>query len=238
MSGQVVTAAILQPSYIPWRGFFHILQRSEVFVFYDDVQYDARGWRNRNQVKTAAGKQWLTIPVHHKGSQTRHIPINEITIDWNQDWPRKHWATIVQHYRAAPCFEEFAPLIEPFYHRHDALLADFTIETTIALARALGIDRTRFVRSSSLGAAGRKTERLIDVLKKVGAGHYISGPSARDYIEPDQFAAAGISLEYQTYDYPAYPQLHPPFDGHFTILDCLFNVGSMAHRYIWNRTHP
>ncbi len=233
-----VTGVIIQPSYIPWRGFFHLIQRADVFVFYDDVQYDARGWRNRNQVKTPAGKQWLTIPVHHKGSQTAGIPINEIQINWDSPWNRKHWLTIKQLYQQTPFFQSYAAMVEAFFERRDALLADFTIDSTIALARALGISHTRFVRSSSLGATGRKTERLIDVLRRVGAGLYISGPSARDYIEPSLFQEAGIALEYQTYDYPQYPQQHPPFDGQVSILDLLFNVGSRAGDFIWNKSSP
>ena len=110
-------------------------------------------------------------------------------------------------------------------------MADFTIEFTIALARELGIIHTRFERSSVLKAEGQKTDRLISVLREVGATQYISGPSARDYIEPDKFRDAGIALEYMHYDYPEYVQLYPPYDPFVSILDLLFMVGPDAHRY-------
>ncbi len=123
--------------------------------------------------------------------------------------------------------------MEAFYSRHDDSIADFTIETTIALARELDIQHTRFMRSSEFaGIDGRRTERLIQILTKVGATHYISGPSARDYIEREKFDAAGITLEYMAYDYPEYPQLYLPFDPYVTILDLLFMTGDEAPKYL------
>lgn len=234
-----MNCVILQPSYIPWRGFFHQIARADVFVFYDDVQYDKSGWRNRNRVKTAHGTTWLTIPTNNRGSITHRRPINDIPIAWGQeDWSQKHWSKLRESYARAPHFARYAPLVESFYTRRDALLADFTIDTTVALARELGIEHTRFVRSSTLGAEGAKTDRLIDVLRRVGATHYISGPSARDYIEQDKFDAAGIGLEYMTYDYPPYPQLHGEFDPFVSVLDLMFMVGPDAPRYIWGDAPP
>lgn len=222
---------ILQPSYIPWRGYFDQIRRSDLFVFYDDVQYDKRGWRNRNQIKTPRGKQWLTIPVYSRGAQTEHIPIQQIYIVWDKPWNVDHLKSIQHAYAKAPCFGRYLSLLEAFYNRHDQLLVDFTIEFTIALARELGIQHTQFVRSSSLGATGQKTERLVSVLQKVGATHYISGPSAKDYIEPEKFATAGISLEYMRYDYPEYPQMYPPYDPSVSILDLLFMTGPDAMKF-------
>ena len=224
---------ILQPSYIPWRGVFDQINRADVFVFYDDVQYDKRGWRNRNQIKTPRGKQWLTIPAYSRGAQTEHIPINQIRIVWDSPWNEDHWKSLQHAYAKAPFFDRCAPLLEKFYGRHDELLADFTIDFIIALAAELGIRHTRFLRSSQLGVEGQKTDRLIAVLQKVGANHYISGPSARDYIEDEKFQAAGISLEYMVYNYPEYPQLYPPFDPFVSVLDLLFMTCPEAPKYIF-----
>lgn len=225
-------AVILQPSYLPWRGFFHQILKADLFVFYDDVQYDKRGWRNRNQIKTARGKQWLTIPVFSRGTQTAHIPIDQIKIVWDNPWNQDHWKALQHAYARAPFFDEYASLLEEFYGRHDEYLADFTIDLTVALARRLGDQHTRFVRASSLQVEGVKTDRLIAVLKAVGADHYISGPSAREYIEPEKFQAAGIGLEYMVYNYPEYPQLYPPFDSQVSLLDLLFMTGPQAAAYI------
>lgn len=227
---------ILQPSYIPWRGFFHQIQRADQFVFYDDVQYDKHGWRNRNQIKTIQGKQWLTIPVHSAGA-TQGLLIKDVKIDWSKPWAKNHWKTLSFAYAKAPYFRSYAEVCEPFFQRHDKFLADFTIDFTIALARELGIQHTRFMRASELNTSGEKTDRLIDVLKKVGASHYISGPSARDYIELEKFEQAGITLEYMDYNYSEYPQLHPPFNPQVSILDLLFMTGPDAPNYIWNQPH-
>lgn len=229
-------AVILQPSYIPWRGVFDQIQRADVFVFYDDVQYDKRGWRNRNQIKTAAGKQWLTIPVHSRGAQVEHIPINQIRISQETDWGAQHLKALQHAYAKAPCFEQTLPLLLEFYQRKDEFLADLTIDLTIALARELGIQHTRFLRASALQVQGTKTERLIAVLQTIGADQYLSGPSAREYIEPEKFEQAGIQLEYIEYNYPEYPQLYPPYDPQVSILDLLFMTGREAHLYITSQT--
>jgi hypothetical protein len=224
-------AVILQPSYIPWRGYFDQIRRADLFIFYDDVQYDKHGWRNRNQIKTAHGKQWLTIPVHSSGV-TQGVPIKAVKIDQSKPWAKNHLKTLTVSYSKAPCFKQYLPLLESFYERRDEFIADFTVETTMTLARELGNSHTRFMRSSELdGIAGEKTDRLIQVLKRVGATHYISGPSAQDYIETEKFAAADITLEYMRYDYPEYPQLYPPYDPFVSVLDLLFMVGSDAARY-------
>jgi hypothetical protein len=221
-----------QPNYIPWRGYFDQIRKADVFVFYDDVQYDKHGWRNRNRVKTANGPVWLAIPVHNKGVVENHTPINQIAIDWTKDWPRKHWMTIQQSYRRAPFFNDYAPQLELFYKERHEMLAEFTIQLTITLAQSLGITHTKFVRSSSLMASGTKTDRLLHILKSVGATHYISGPAAKNYLEENKLADAGISLEYMVYDYPEYPQLHPPYDPGVSILDLLFMTGTDSIRYI------
>jgi hypothetical protein len=228
-----MNCVILQPSYIPWRGYFHQIQKADVFVFYDCVQYDDRGWRNRNQIKTRTGIQWLTIPVHSKGVQTSATPIKDIHIVWDSPWNKKHWGAITQNYGKAPHFKRYAPLLQSFYGRQDVLLADFTCDLTIALARELGILHTQFIRSSSLPVQGNKTDRLLDILTRLGATHYVSGPSAKDYMELDKFAAAGISVEFMVYEYPPYPQLQGVFEPAVTILDLLFNVGPDAPKYIW-----
>ena len=229
-----MNVVILQPSYIPLRGYFDQIRRANLFIFYDDIQYDKHGWRNRNQIKTAQGKQWLTIPVHSHGV-TEGIPIKDVRIDWSKPWAKNHLKALTFSYNKAPYFKKYFPLIDSFYARHDETLADFTIATTEAITRALGILSTRFMRSSEiLGINGQKTDRLIQILSKVGAKHYISGPSAHNYIEQDKFDAAGITLEYIKYDYPEYEQLYPPFEPFVSVLDLLFMNGERALDYIVN----
>jgi len=234
-----MNCVILQPSYIPWRGYFHQIALSDVFVFYDDVKYDKNGWRNRNRIKTKNGSIWLSIPVFTKGVETNQTPINQIKINWQQNWNRKHWQTLQTHYAKAPYFEKFVPLLESFYQQHPDLLSDFTIELTIRLARELGIQHTKFIRSSEIeGITGQKTDRLVQILSKLNVTHYISGPSAQSYIEAEKFQEAGITLEYMKYEYSEYPQLYPPYDPQVSILDLMFMTGPNALDYILQKPVP
>ncbi len=224
--------AVIQPSYIPWRGYFHQIQKADVFVFYDDVQYDKHGWRNRNRVKTANGSTWLTIPVVSKGNVVNKTRIADIEIAWDTHWNVKHWATIKQSYGKAPHFARYGELLERFLNSHPNRLSEFTIELTISLARELGI-AAEFRRSSELALDGERMDRLMALLTAVGATHYISGPSARAYMDEARLNSAGIELEYMVYDYPEYEQLHPPYDPQVSILDLLFMKGPEAPRFIW-----
>lgn len=224
---------ILQPSYIPWRGYFHQIIKSDLFIFYDDVQYDKHGWRNRNRVKTANGVQWITIPVLSSGVLENNTPNNQVLINWQRNWNEKHWQMLKQSYARSPFFKIYSRLLKEFYQSKPELLVDFTIPLTIALSKELGTTKTKFMRSSELtGITGQKTDRLIQILKMVGATHYISGPSAEDYIEKQVFSEAGISIEFMKYEYPEYPQLFPPYDEKVSILDLLFMSGPNAISYI------
>jgi hypothetical protein len=221
---------ILQPSYIPWRGYFDLVRRADIFVFYDDVQYDTRGWRNRNRIKTPHGSKWLTIPVHKKGAQTQDIPINRIRFA-NQEWAAQHRDAFARNYREAPFYDTNRDLLDDLFELPGEFLADYTVRTTVRIAGALGISEPRFIRSSSLGVTGAKTDRLLAVLEAVGGTHYLSGPSARNYIEADKFAAAEVKLEWMSYDYPEYPQLHPPYDPQVSVLDVMLMTGPEALTY-------
>lgn len=228
-----MNCAILQPSYIPWRGVFHQIWKADVFIHYDDAQYDKHGWRNRNLVKGPKGTQWLTIPVCSKGNVVNGVAINDVQTVQPEAWARKHWETLRQLYGKAPFWNRYAPQLREFYAQPPSKLVDLTIPLTEWLAGELGIRHTRFVRSSELGGAETKTDRICGLLKAVGARHYISGPSARAYLEEDKLARMGVTLEYMTYAYPEYPQAHPPFAANVSVLDLLFMTGPDAPAYVW-----
>jgi len=223
---------ILQPSYIPWRAYFHQIFKADLFVFYDDVQYDKRGWRNRNQIKTSAGLQWLTIPVHSKGAQTKKILIRDIPIMWEQQWNKTHLNTIKHAYSKAPHFNKYFILLEKYYEQNPELLVDFITGLTMTISRWIGINDTQFIRSSTLSVTGEKTDRLINILNCLGASHYITGPSAKDYLDESKFDENNIVLEYMKYNYSEYPQLFPPFEPNVSILDLLFMTGENALDFI------
>lgn len=225
-----LTVAILQSNYIPWKGYFDIVHQVDAFVFYDCVQFTSRDWRTRNKVKTSNGPQWLTVPA----GGDRNRVIHEVNIPSSQ-WQEKHWATIKQNYGKCDHFERYRGYFEHVYLGSTwTSLSELNQSLIRYIAQEfLGI-KTRFHDSREYAAQGQKQDRLLDVLQKMNASDYLSGPAARDYIDPTGFEAAGISLHWMDYaGYPEYPQRFPPFEHGVTILDLLFNCGPDAPYYIW-----
>jgi hypothetical protein len=224
----------VQSSYIPWKGYFDLINLVDEFILFDDRQYTKRDWRNRNRIKTARGVRWLTIPVAVKGRFTQRI--DEVVVS-DTDWANRHWDTLVQSYATAPCFKPQRALLEHLYldcASKQQRLSDINRMFIDAVCERLGI-KTRISRSAdyALPVDIERSRRLVELCRAAGAGAYLSGPSARSYIDETEFEQAGISLEYMNYDgYPEYPQLHPPFDHQVTVLDLLFNVGHEAPAYM------
>ncbi len=216
------TVVILQPGYLPWLGFFRQMIDADVFVYYDDVQFDKHGWRNRNRIKGQAGPLWLTIPVLHKGRSDQTIFETEIAN--TTPWADKQLKTIRQVYAKAPHLEPyFSELSEVLLTKWERLV-DLDMAATELMRRWFAIT-TPIARSSELGIGGGKVERLINICKHFDASRYISGSAAKDYIAEDQFQAAGIELVWQEYQHPVYPQLHGAFVSHLSALDLAFNAG-------------
>lgn len=215
-------AVILQPSYLPWLGYFAQLHQSDVFVVYDDVQFDKHGWRNRNRIKTAQGAQWLTVPVCTHGKN--HPANSEVLIDNTQPWRKKHLDSIRQSYARAPYVRDYLGIFEEIYSREWLRLLDLNMAFFRGLSDALGL-RREILFASELDVQGDPVSRLIDICRKVGASHFFEGASGKDYIDGDRFADAGVTLEYQNYQHPVYPQLHGPFLPFLSIVDLLFNCG-------------
>ncbi|MBK5258919.1 MAG: WbqC family protein [Thermoanaerobaculia bacterium] len=221
--------AILQSNYIPWKGYFDIIHDVDEFIFLDDVQYTPQDWRNRNRIKTAQGAVWLTIPVGSRDD--RRICDVELPPAWGQ----AHWRKIESAYATAPYFAAYRAFFETVYLESEwKYLSDLNQHLVRRIAsEILGIT-TRFRDSREIESQGRKQERLLNLLRRAGATSYVSGPAAKDYIEPARFREAGIDLVWKDYSgYPPYPQFHPPFVHDVTILDLLFHTGPDAPRYIW-----
>lgn len=214
-------AVILQSSYIPWKGYFDLIRYADVFVFLDDVQYTKSDWRSRNKIKTDQGVLWLTIPA----GTNLHLHIDEVEIH-DQRWKAKHQKTIEQYYRRSKFYD--ANLLSDLYENNITNLSVFNQRCITQICRKLKIE-CEFVNSRDLGVDGEKTERLVKILQAVEAGEYMSGPSARNYIKESQFRDAGIKLRYADYSgYREYPQLYGEFAHEVTMLDLIFNVGSVA----------
>jgi len=224
------TVVVLQSNYIPWKGYFDLIHDADLFIFYDDLQYTKNDWRNRNKIKTQTGAEWLTIPV----GTDKHRLICETEIK-NPFWQTKHWKTLQQNYAKAPHFSSYKAFFEDVYlGRSWTNLSELNQYLIRTISRDLLNLTTEFQDSRDYSLLGQRLDRLLDLVCKSGANRYISGPAAKDYIDPNPFAQAGIELEWKDYSgYPEYPQCFPPFEHGVTILDLLFNVGSDAPWYIW-----
>lgn len=221
--------AIVQSNYIPWKGYFDMIAAVDEFILYDDMQYTRRDWRNRNQIKTSQGVQWLTVPVQVKGKYDQKI--KDTLID-DSDWARAHWKALAQHYRRAQYFEEVAAWLEPLYIESYTNISQLNHRFIEAICHYLGI-KTVISNSWDYTLIDGKTERLADLCKQAGGTEYISGPSARDYVEERIFTDMGITLTWFDYTgYPEYPQLWGEFTHGVTILDLLFNCGKDARKYM------
>lgn len=222
--------AIIQSNYIPWKGYFDIIHDVDTFIFLDDVQFTRQDWRSRNLIKTSDGLKWLSVPV---GTSTGRL-IHEVSLN-HAKWQTKHWRSICQCYARAPFFDHYRNFFEECYlGRTWANLSDMNQHVIKRIAiECLGV-QTLFRDSREFELDGRKLDRLLDLVQQSGATSYLSGPSARDYIDEGRFRDAGVELVYKDYSgYPVYPQLHPPFEHGVSVLDLLFNVGPDAPHYLW-----
>lgn len=230
----MVTVGVIQSNYIPWKGYFDIINDVDLFIFYDDVQYTKNDWRNRNQIKTSHGPLWLTIPT---GSNLS-FKICDVELP-DSRWAAKHWKSICQNYTKAPYFNLYKPFFEEIYLGKSWLrLSDFNQHVIRVISTELLGIKSEFRDSRHFDARGTKQERLLDLLVKAGAEKYVSGPSAKEYIDVDAFSEAGIKLIYKDYsNYPRYRQFHPPFTHYVSIIDLLFHEGPHSPYYIWGWRH-
>jgi hypothetical protein len=219
----MTTVAILQPGYVPWLGFFDQMRRADHFVYYDDVQFDKHGWRNRNRVKGPKGPEWLTVPVRHTGRADQLILETEIVDD--APWARKQIKTLRQLYARAPHLEPYVTELAAVIERPWRLLADLDYAVIDLMRRWLGVTTPTY-RSSQIGVGGGKVERLVNLCRHFQAARYLTGDAARDYLDLGLFAAAGVDVIWQDYKHPAYPQLHGDFVSHLSALDLVFNCGA------------
>jgi hypothetical protein len=222
--------AIVQSNYIPWKGYFDLINMVDEFILFDDMQYTRRDWRNRNKIKTVSGTQWLTIPVRVKGRYHQKICDTVTSVP---NWAQKHWKTIQLNYSKASYFKEYHELFEELYLGHNKThLSAINYRFLVAICKVLDIN-TQISWSMDYEIAEGKTARLVSLAKQANATTYVSGPSASNYIAPELFAQEGIDLVYMSYTgYPEYQQLFPPFEHGVSVIDLIFNHGNHAKKYM------
>lgn len=227
---KAVKVVITQSNYIPWKGYFDAIACCDYFVIYDTVQYTKRDWRNRNLIKTAAGLQWLSIPVEVKGKF--HQKINEVKIA-DPLWNKQHWAILEQAYKKAPAYTEVKEWMQQLYFNCNfEKLTDINEYFTRAFMDYLGIN-TKIIRAEAFDQEGDRNSRLVNICKNLGATVYLSGPAAKSYLDADAFKEQHIDVCFCDYDgYKTYPQQGENFEHKVSMVDMLFNLGSETPHYL------
>ena len=210
-----------QPDFLPWLGFFDRLLRADLYVALDCVQYINRGWMHRDRIKTPLGPQWLSLSVK---KSPRGTPMREIRLSEEAQWRDGNLALIRQNYRSAPFVDDLMPHLETLYRLPTMSLVEFNLASIGMLMDQFDIN-TQLIMASSLSPQGKGNDLIVDILRRVGATHYLSGEGARAYFEPGPFAAAGIEVVWQDFEHPVYPQMHGAFVPMLSAIDMLFNCG-------------
>jgi len=217
------SVAIMQPTYLPWLGYFSLIDQVDIFVFLDKVQFDKRSWQQRNRIKTAQGELFLTVPVQTKGK--RHQKICEVRLDNTQHYPTKHLKIIENNYSKAHYYPEYWPEILQVFNKAYQYLTDLNISLILWFVEKLGI-KTTFIKSLDLKSEGTKADLLVGICHEVGADQYVSPLGSKVYIDENNiFKQKKIDLFYQNYTHPEYTQLYKEFIPYMSILDLLMNEG-------------
>ena len=229
---EATTAAIHQPNYIPWLGYFFKIAHADKFVFLDTVVFPGGSFINRNYIKTPNGPTWLTIPVLKTGRSGQLI--GEVKPDNTHKWVSRHLGMIRNNYGKAQFFKEIFALLEPHYHCNNGdqrSLAEFNIGLICSIAAYLGLS-AQFLRSSELGVSGHKTDLILDICRTIGATTYLAGTGAKLYQEDTKLKDAGIAPVYSPFSQQSYPQLFGEFVGNLAVIDVLMNCGYLGTRQL------
>lgn len=220
--------AVLQSNYLPWKGYFDLIKQVDKVIFYDDVQFTKNDWRNRNKIKTTIGTEWLTVPV---GKSIQRL-ICEVKI-FDPKWQEKHVTAIVENYESARYFHVLKPLIEEILVNNIwESLSDLNQFSIKLIANFLHCN-TVFDDSRNYQLNGKSEERLLELLAKVNASEYFSGPAGKNYLKVENFESKGIQLRFADYSaYKEYEQLHTPFIHEVSVIDLIANTGLAAPTYI------
>ena len=218
-----------QPAYLPWLGYFHKIALADTLIILDSVQFEKNSFTNRNKIKTSNGQAWLTIPVEMKGHLEKNI--NEIKIDNNINWRKKHWNSILLNYKKAPFFSDYSEFFEHYYSKEASNLSDFIESSTLIFLKELEIN-IPVKKLSEMGISSKKQELIIDMCKATSSNAFVFGALGKNYAEDILFTQNGISIYFQEYKHPVYAQQWGEFVPFMGIVDALFNLGAKRTREI------
>lgn len=218
--------AIMQPTYLPWSGYFNLAAQVDYFIILDDVQFNKRSWQQRNRILQNGQELILSVPVFTKNKRDQLI--KDVEINNESNWQQTHLKSIEMSYRKSKYKNELMPLIENIYSNKATLLADFNVNFIMKILNLLEID-VKVIKSSEIPVYGKKSEYLIELCKHLNCTDYLSPPGSKDYIEEERnFENSIVALNYQSYVPKPYEQLNTEnFISHLSIIDMIFNIGIM-----------
>jgi len=230
-------AVIVQPFYMPWIGYFGMIDAADVFVFADDVQFLEKSWQRRNKIKVFNEPKWISVPIEKNfGQNIDEAKINKSNLFKKQNWRENHRHLISLAYKKAAHYEDFIPDFNGLYDIDWDYLCDLNIYSAEKISKLLGLTKTKFIRKSELeGLDGRKVDSIISICDNIGADEYISGPAARNYIDSDEFKKlkeSNIELYWFEFPHPVYPQIGDEFIPYLSVIDLMFNTGKKSVEYI------
>ena len=214
----------MQPTYLPWLGYFDLIDQSDICVFLDDAQFSRQSWHQRNRIRTPRGLEWLTVPVQTRGRP--ELLICEAEIANNAGFPRDHIRALEVHYARSGHLRDYLPELQELLQSRLAHLHELNMQLIRWIAGNLGIE-ARFECSSSLGGQGKRSGLMLDICKRVGADCYLS-PAGASYLaeELDVSRTGELKVAFHNYEHPAYRQVYDPFIPYASAVDLLFNCGA------------
>ncbi|WP_019908945.1 WbqC family protein [Paenibacillus sp. HW567] len=219
-----------QPNFFPWVGIFEEIKLADIYVHYDDVNFSKGSFVNRTRIKTANGLKWITVPLK---KFALGVNINKVQISYDTDWRRQHMELLHQAYAGAPYRKEMLDLVKSVYERNYSKLSELSVASIEEVSRYFGIaDPANFLYSSELNVGGRNTQRVLDIVQKLGGKVYITGHGARNYLDHESFEQNEVTVQYMNYSQTPYPQQHGPFNPYVSILDLIANVGKDGVHWI------
>jgi len=215
----------MQPTYLPWAGYFQLLALSDVFVFLDVVQFERRSWQSRNRILLNGSEHLLSVPLVKTSRDAKISSIH--TNDAHGNWRLQHFRIIEEAYRKASHGETLLNLLEPCYNRKDApMLADFNVQLITTLSSALGI-QTNLKLASNISCNGVRSRLLASICNEISADEYVSPLGSKEYLHNDGFEdMTNAILSFQDFTPEPYSQLRASqFVSHLSIIDIIANLG-------------
>lgn len=219
----MTTISISQPTYMPYLGFFDKIASSDIFVFFDDAQYEIRSFHNRCKIRTLEGEKWLSVPVSHPFS----LKIKDVRISEDNVWKKNHLKMIETSYSSCKFFNKYWNNISSLINSDWQNLSDLNISLIEFFIKEFQM-RAKLIRSSSLNLNSTKSTKLLEICKKTGGTTYLSGINGKKYLDLGIFSDAGIKVIFQDFIHPSYNQIHGEFIRNMSIIDLLLNEGNQT----------